>query len=208
MSETIILEACVETLEQAILAERVGAHRIELCERLDLGGITPSEELIRLCRKSLSIPIMVMVRTRGGDFTCSESEFVEMKRTIAFCKTSGVEGIVFGILSPSITIDLERTAILASLAIPLQVTFHKAIDLLSDPVEGVNLLKTIPNLHRVLTSGGAETAIKGQENIRKMIEESEEYCTIITAGKVTKDNWREVQKATGAKELHGRRIVF
>ncbi len=203
-----LLEACVETLEQAILAEQCGAHRIELCDRLDLGGITPSEELIRSCLKNLSIPIIVMIRPRRGDFTCTAGELEQMKNSITFCKEAGVHGVVFGILNKEGQIDMDQNRELAKHAAPLQVTFHKAIDQLNDPVGGVIQIRSIPHFTRILTSGGASTALEGQGVIRKMIEAGGNHLTMVAAGKITKENLAEVQKATGAVELHGKRIVF
>ena len=43
----LIKEACVETVEQAIKAEKNGADQIELCSRLDLDGLTPDFDVIR-----------------------------------------------------------------------------------------------------------------------------------------------------------------
>ena len=70
----MIVEICVDSLESAIIAEKSGANRIELCSALALGGITPSWGLIEKAVQKLSIGIHVLIRPRGGDFTYSESE--------------------------------------------------------------------------------------------------------------------------------------
>ena len=72
--KNICLEACVETLEEAILAERNGANRLELCSRLDLDGLTPNLNLTKKIMEKISIPIKVMIRERGGNFVYSDDE--------------------------------------------------------------------------------------------------------------------------------------
>ena len=150
---------------------------------------------------------MVMIRPRAGNFIYSEEEIGEMKSEIDLAKKAGAAGIVFGLLTPDNKIDIKNTQILAEYASPLPVTFHKAIDELENPVEGVIELMKIKNVKRILTSGGAPTALEGQETIREMIQTAGDKITILVAGKVLDLNVEEIRKITGAKELHGRRIV-
>jgi copper homeostasis protein len=203
----MIKEACVETFEEAVLAEKLGANRIELCSELQFDGLTPSFELMQKTCSALKIPVMAMIRPRAGNFVYSEEEINQMKSEIDLAKKTGVFGVVFGLLTSDNKIDEKNTGILAEYAHPLPVTFHKAIDELENPVEGVLVLKKIDGIKRILTSGGKPTANEGQETIRKMIEVGGEQITILVAGKVLNSNVEEIQKLTGAKELHGRRIV-
>jgi copper homeostasis protein len=203
----MIKEACVETFEEAILAEKRGANRIELCSDLANDGLTPLFELMQKTCSTLKIPVMVMIRPRAGNFIYSKDEIVQMKAEIDQAKKVGASGIVFGLLTPENKIDFENTRILAEYAMPLPVTFHKAIDELGDQVEGVQELLKIKNIKRILTSGGKPTAKEGQETIREMIKVAGNKITILVAGKVLVSNVEEIQKLTGAKELHGRRIV-
>jgi copper homeostasis protein len=115
--------------------------------------------------------------------------------------------VVFGLLTPENQIDIKNTKLLAEYAQPLPATFHKAIDVLDNPAEGVKILTEIPGITRILTSGGKATALEGQETIRKMIEFSGEKITILVAGKVLDSNVEEIQKLTGANEFHGKKIV-
>ncbi len=206
--ENLILEACVETLEDAMLAEKSGADRIELCGDLSVGGVTPSEELTLACIAALKIPIMAMVRPRGGNFVYSETEFEQMKQNIAFFKKAGVAGVVFGILDEKNEVELAQTRQLAELAQPLFVTFHKAIDDTPDPVSALESLMQVPGIQRVLTSGGKDTALEGAEVLRKMRNVAEGEIKILAAGKVTKENLMQVHSAVRTSEYHGKRIVF
>jgi copper homeostasis protein len=137
----MIKEACVETFEEALLAEQQGADRIELCSDLANDGLTPSPELMQKSCSTLKIPVMVMIRPRAGSFVHSEIEIDQMKTDIDRAKKAGAAGVVFGLLTPENKIDVENTRLLAEYAQPLPVTFHKAIDELTNPVEGVRVLK-------------------------------------------------------------------
>lgn len=203
----MIKEACLESLEEAKLAAERGANRIELCADLAQDGLTPSLELMKQACSELSIPVMTMARPRGGNFVHTPEEVEQMKVAIYQAKEAGAHGVVFGLLTPDNKIDEKNTRLLAEYAQPLPVTFHKAIDEMDDPVEGVRVLKTIPGIKRILTSGGKATALEGQETIRKMIQEAEGQIIILVAGKVLDSNVEEISRLTGASELHGRKIV-
>jgi copper homeostasis protein len=203
----MILEACVESLEDALTAETNGANRIELCSSLEAGGLTPSTELMVKAFSSLKIPVMVMIRPRGGNFVYTSNEINQMKESIEVARKSGAAGVVFGLLTTQNSVDIENTRLLAEAASPLLVTFHKAIDLLPDPVEGVKELLQIREITRILTSGGKETAIDGIAKIREMIQAADGKITILVAGKVTYQNLEIVKELTGGTEFHGRKIV-
>lgn len=203
----MILEACVETFQEALTAQNNGANRIELCSHLELDGLTPGMELTEKACKELVIPVMVMVRPRGGNFVYTEEEIDFMEKEIALAKDMDAAGIVFGLLTPDNQIDMEGTRRLTQAAMPLPVTFHKAIDLMDDPAEGVRQLLQIDGITRILTSGGKPTALEGASKIQEMIKVADGKITMLVAGKVTYMNRDEVAALTGANELHGRRIV-
>lgn len=203
----MIIEACVETFEEAIIAEQRGANRTELCLDLASDGLTPSFEIMQITCSTLKIPVMVMIRPRAGNFVYSKEEIERMKDEINLAKKAGAFGVVFGLLTPENKIDEKNTRLLAEYAKPLPVTFHKAIDELENPVDGVNDLIKIENIKRILTSGGKPTALEGQKVIREMIKVAVDKTTILVAGKVMDSNVEEIQKLTGATEFHGRRIV-
>lgn len=205
--EKLILEACVETFEQAQNAEKNGADRIELCGDLSVGGVTPSLALIEKSKSELTIPIMVMIRPRGGNFVYSVEELEQMKSEIIFCKKLGVKGVVFGILDNKNQINESQTRTLCELAFPMEVTFHKAIDEVEDPKSELNKLLNISNLNRVLTSGKSRTALEGAELIKEMMAASAGKLTILSAGKVTNQNLLKVHETIGGEEYHGRKIV-
>lgn len=202
----MILEACVESFSEAVMRQRNGAGRIELCENLAVGGTTPSFGTIKQCCRKLQIPIATMIRPRGGDFCYSDDEFEIMKEDISVCKELGSQGVVFGLLTKENKIDLERTKILVELAQPMQTVFHKAFDETADPFEALEQLVEI-GVTRILTSGTKPTAMEGQEILRQLILQAGNRITILVAGKVTFENIQELQEIIPAKEFHGKRIV-
>ncbi len=202
----MILEACVENYQDAILASRKGANRIELCENLAVGGTTPSYGTIKLCRQNLKIPLAVMVRPRGGDFVYSEEEILIMQEDIRICKEIGVQGVVLGFLTPNNRIDFEKTNALVSLAKPMQVVFHKAFDEINNPIEAMEQLIQL-GVDRILTSGAKPTAKEGQELLRNLISKATGRIGVVVAGKVTFENIKELQSLIPATEFHGKKIV-
>ena len=88
-------------LESAILSQKAGADRVELCANILVGGTTPTIEMIQQAREYLTIDIYVMIRPRGGSFVYSEVEFEQMKSEIETIKELGVNGFVFGIFACS-----------------------------------------------------------------------------------------------------------
>lgn len=202
----MILEACVDNIHDALKAEQKGAHQIELCARLDLDGLTPSEELIQACKYRLSIPIHVMIRPRGGNFIYSPQEIKKMIQQIQRVKKLQVDGVVLGVLNAKKEINFEQLSELIDEASPLTITFHKAIDLCPNLIAEFQKLDAFQKIDQVLTSGGHPTAVEGIENLKKMVEIAQN-CQVKVAGKVTQENLTFLNKATGATLFHGKKIV-
>ena len=203
----IVKEACVERLDEAILAEKNGADRIELCSRLDLDGLTPHRKMIQDVINSVKIPVKVMIRPRGGNFVYLDQELDVMKEDILYCKRVNVSGIVFGVLKDDKTVDLIATRLLTDMAAGLEITFHKAIDEVSSIFTELDRLRSIQEITNILTSGGADSAMEGCDTIKEMVNRYKGQLTIIAAGKITEQNIVKVHELIGAQEYHGRKIV-
>ena len=202
----MIKEACVESFEKALEAQSNGANRIELCENLAVGGTTPSYGTVKICLEKLNIPIFPMIRARGGNFVYSKDEIKIMKEDIKIFKELGVKGVVLGCLTSDNKIDLELTKELVDLAYPMEVTFHKAIDEILNPLDYIDDLVNI-GIKRILTSGGEATALEGKDLINEMIKKSNGRLKIVVAGKVTKENLNRLSNLISADEFHGKLIV-
>lgn len=195
------VEVCVDSIESAIVAENAGANRIELCSSLAEGGLTPSFALIALSKKILKIPIMVMIRPRAGDFYYSELEFEVMKKDILCCKELNVDGVVFGMLTPQGKVDKERTTELVTLANPMKVCFHRAIDMTNNYFEAFEDIIEC-GCTRVLTSGKENKAILGLDNIAKIQLDSKGRIEVMAGSGVSADNAKEIYSKTKINHFH------
>ena len=204
---TVVKEACVDNIQDAINAFKKGADRIEFCSNLDEDGLTPSNYDLISLKKSISIPVRVMVRPHSNSFNYNEDDLIQMKETIEFCKNQKFDGVVFGCLDDDNELDLNKIKYLADFAKPLNVIIHKAIDLTSSPVNSLKKLLEINNVNGVLSSGGFETAELGTEVLKKMINISPNEFEIISAGKITNQNFKILHEKIDGKFYHGRKIV-
>ena len=194
------VEVCAFSIESCLNAQRAGAHRVELCGGLYEGGTTPSYGLIQRARSVLSIQLYVMIRPRGGDFCYDEEELEVMRMDILAAKKSGADGVVFGLLKPNGQVDVEQTKALVALAKPMGVTFHRAFDVASDPLEALEaIIET--GAERILTSGQQNLAVEGKELIVQLVEKSSGRIEIMAGSGVNADNAVLLVK-TGANALH------
>lgn len=196
----MLLEICASSYQSAINAQNAGAHRIELCSELAVGGITPSYGLIKKVIENLSIPVHVLIRPRSGNFTYSEEEFAIMKTDIQLCKDLGCNGIVSGVLNPDNTIDIDRTKELIEFAKPLEFTFHRAFDWVENSFEALEQLIAI-GATRVLTSGKKQTALEGMKLLKLLKERAKNKIIILPGGGINKKN-AFLFKNKGFKEIH------
>ena len=201
MKKKSLLEISVEALKAAVAAERGGADRIELCSDLAVGGLTPQTALLRAVRQRIQIPIFAMIRPRAGDFVYSPAEFAQMKKSLAEARDAGASGLVFGILNPDHTVDIDRTRELVELARPLPVTFHRAFDECSDLSQALDNVERL-GASRILTSGGAASALEGATNIAMLVAAAGERVTIVTAAGIHAGNILQLAKTTRAQEFH------
>ncbi len=195
------LEICVDSVESAMAAEQGGAQRVELCSALSEGGLTPSAGLIREVRARIGIGVHVMIRPRGGDFFYSDSEFQVMKADLAQAAELGATGVVFGILTPDGQVDIPRTSELVQRSLPLEVTFHRALDMTRNPLEALEQIITT-GARRVLTSGAQPTALAGAGVIRAMMLAARGRIAIMAGGGVRPDNVHELATRSTACEFH------
>ena len=197
----MIIEIAVFNLESAIAAFEAGAHRIELCSSPAEGGLTPSAATMRLARKYIKIPIHVMIRPREGDFCYSEKEFETMLLDTAAAKMVGIEGIVAGILNPDGTVDKKRTAILVDVAAPMNVTFHRAFDMVNHQDEALEAI-IYAGCERILTSGGQQTAPLGIDKLSLLAKKAGERITIMPGSGINLSNIKLISEVTQVKEIH------
>ncbi|MGB1185089.1 MAG: copper homeostasis protein CutC [Schleiferiaceae bacterium] len=167
------IEIALEEAAHAKGLEDFGVHRIELCANLAEGGLTPTRGQAKAVVRETSLPIYAMLRPRAGDFCYTSSEQQQLLDDLEHLATSGIQGIVFGALLESGSLDLALTTKVVARAhgFGLGVTFHRAIDAANSPLLVLEQLQAL-GVERILTSGGAPKALQGQELIAALCEEA------------------------------------
>ncbi len=186
-----------------MVAERAGAGRIELCANLHDGGTTPSAGLIGAAKATIAIPVFVLIRPRGGAFVYSRDDLEVMRRDVGVARGEGADGIVTGALDANGQIDLSIIGELIETAAGLPVSFHRAFDVAPDLPRALEMLIGA-GVGRVLTSGGASTAIEGAETIARLVGQARDRITVMAGGGIRENNVREVIAATRVREVHAR----
>lgn len=196
----MLLEICANSIQSAKNAQEAGAHRIELCQELSVGGLTPSYGLLKLVKDKLNISTHVLIRPRSGDFYYNDEEFDQMKKDIEVCKELEFDGIVSGILKADSTIDIERTKVLIDLVRPLSFTFHRAFDEVKKPEVALQQLIEL-GVERILTSGQNPKAVDGIRLLRQLNTLANGQIIIMPGSGINADN-AGVFKASGFTEIH------
>ena len=220
-------EVCCPSLEAVARAVAAGAGRIELCERLEVGGVTPSESLIKDALAVAGVvPVNVLVRPREGDFVYSEEEAAQMLESIELCRALGASGVVIGALRSdgSVDMSLMRRLLAAARPVaarpvsqsvaaqpvaalrPLSVTFHRAFDECSDPFAALEDI-IILGIDRLLTSGHCANAWEGRFILKELVERAAGRIVIMPGCGITPANLDEIAAITAATEFHGSRIL-
>lgn len=201
MSDSILVEACVDSVASATAAQAGGAQRVEVCADLFEGGLTPSAGMIRQIRERLQIRMHVLIRPRAADFCYDADELAVMAADIDMARELGADGVVLGVLRPDGALDRQQTARLVERARPLAVTFHRAIDVAREPLQVLDQLIEL-GLERVLTSGQEETALAGMETIAALVERAAGRIAVMAAGGIDERNVERVVAGTGVREVH------
>lgn len=203
MRMKISVELCVDSLESLEVAHTAGMHRVELCSALGEGGLSPSLGLMRLCRELYpDLKTHVMIRPRSGDFLYSPAEKRAMLMDVATVRELGLGGIVIGALTEAGDVDepFIREAVQCA-GSALEVTFHRAFDLARDRRQALEQICHL-GCHRILTSGGAPTALEGAEEIARLVQQAGHRLSIMPGSGVSPSNALQLLRRTGARELH------
>ncbi|MCQ2263540.1 MAG: GNAT family N-acetyltransferase [Bacteroidales bacterium] len=197
-----LLEVCAASVNSALTAEKAGAPRIELCQRLDLGGLTPTHDDIRYCARKLNLRTFVLIRPRGGDFCYNEDEFELIVNDIRFCKSEGISGVVVGFLNSDLTINVEQCRRAIEAADGLEVTFHRAFDRCANwPMALEQIIDC--GFNRILTSGQEPTAMQGLNTLKAIQKQAKGRIAILAGSGVNAGNARHILREVGNNEVHG-----
>lgn len=197
-----ILEICCDTLESALLAEEAGADRIELCEDLAMGGVTPSIGKIWQLKQYLKIPVVVLIRPRPGNFFYSIYEKELMLEDVNAAVAQEVDGIVCGGLLPNgMQVDVAFGESLKMACKDVPLIFHKAFDWVRDPIAAIEQICGF-GASRILTSAQQSTALDGLDDYPKLIAAAKGRLEIMAGGGIRPNNLAEISQIEGLSDFH------
>lgn len=207
MSMEYFLESCCTDVEQIRRAQEAGARRIELCENLAVGGVTPAAELLKAAISVAKVPVNVLVRPRGGDFVFSAAEADTMLRDIELCREAGAAAVVIGALDSRGDVDMPLMRRLCDAASGMSVTFHRAFDVCADPLAAFEDVLAL-GCDRLLTSGHESDAFKGRFFIAELVERAAGRIIVMPGCGVRRSNIARIAADTGAVEFHASSAFF
>uniref|UniRef100_A0A674HEY9 Copper homeostasis protein cutC homolog n=1 Tax=Taeniopygia guttata TaxID=59729 RepID=A0A674HEY9_TAEGU len=175
----------------------LGASR---CRRV-LSRRCPAAGLLQVVKQCVRVPVFVMIRPRGGDFLYSDREVEVMKADIRLAKLHGADGLVFGALTEDGRIDTELCTALLAVCRPLPVTFHRAFDMVHDPLVALETLISL-GFERVLTSGCDSSALEGLSLIKRLAEQAKGRIVVVPGGGITERNLQRILEGSTASEFH------
>ncbi|MDO7614526.1 MAG: hypothetical protein MUQ75_09820 [Crocinitomicaceae bacterium] len=182
----LCIELCVSTMEAITLAKDLKIDRVEVCQNLESGGVTPSATLVQLAIDS-GLKTHVLIRPRIGGFIYSQDELELIEKEISYFVSIGVDGIVIGALLSDHRINYKFIESVRKDYPNLDITFHKAFDDTPDWKASVNVLAEL-GVNRILSSGCASNVIKGMTTLKSMIEYAPDKIEILPGGGLNENN--------------------
>ena len=201
----IKIEVCANSVQDCIVAQNEGADRIELISASYLGGLTPTKTTLDIAiENGVKIPIMAMVRPRGGGFCYSEIEKEQMYREAKELLEHGAKGIVFGFLAEDRKIDWDETRKMIELckSYEAESVFHRAFDCSDEPQYNIQRLIEL-GCTRVLTSGLGANVEKGAELLKLLQEKFGDRIEILAGAGISTENIESIIKKTTVTQVHG-----
>lgn len=215
MVAKMIKEVCVENFTKVPKFIEKGADRIELNNNLAVGGTTPSFGVISQVvnyAHNRNVPVIVMIRPRGGNFVYSQSEIEIMKKDIKVCANLAVDGIALGCLKQDNQLDLENMNKLTNFAnlLNLDVVMHMAFDKIAKSKQKETIDHLIKlRIKRILTHGGdlnipIESCFS---SLRDIIALAGDQIEVLPGGGISNKNITLVSKELNIKQVHGTKIL-
>jgi copper homeostasis protein len=196
------LEVCVDQVAHALAAEAAGATRIEINTALELDGLTPAAASCAWLKAHCGLPIVAMLRPHARDFVYSAAEELSLLRDCQSLLEAGVDGIVFGSLDANQKIALPILRKVMAVCAGREVIFHRAFDQMADQFAALEQLIEC-GVRRVLTSGGAQTAEAGIDQLQKLMELAAGQIEILPGAGINSSNAHRIATRVGCHQLHG-----
>lgn len=201
MSARILLEIAVASVADARTAVAAGADRLEVCAALELEGLTPSVGLVRAVRAEAGVPIFAMIRPRPGGFCYSADERAVMGADIRAALSAGADGVVFGALSETGSIDMPACRELIACCEGRPAVFHRAFDAVQRPFDALeDVIRA--GFARILSSGGERSAVAGTQRLAELVEAAGGRIEIMPGAGIRAENVLAIVRRTGCRQVH------
>lgn len=198
---TFPIEVVCDSVADAIAAQAAGAGRIELGCAPTLGGLTPSTGMLEAVMAVARIPVVALVRPCPGGFAYDADTVSAMVSDIRSMVRAGVAGVVVGALDPHGALDRDACRRFREAAQGVEIVLHRAFDRVADRDRALDLAIEL-GYERILTSGGAPTALEGAGEIARLRERAAGRIEFLPAGGIRAGSVHAVAEATGCRWVH------
>jgi len=196
----------VTSLDEAIEAELGGADRLELTRSLEMSGLTPPLTLAHSVVQRVSIPLRVMPRENASMSIRSQTELNTLQTSTRALAQLPIDGLVLGFINRDV-LDLAATKQVLAAAPNCRATFHRAFDNLRQPLRALQELKQLPQIDRVLTSGGEGSWAERKARLLAWRSAAVPQIKIILAAGLCASSLAENSKDLSDIEVHVGRAV-
>jgi copper homeostasis protein len=197
---SIKIELCAASIEAIEIAKKLNIDRIELCQDLEQGGLTPSAGMIQYAI-SKEIETHVLIRPRAGGFNYSDLELEVILNDIQIAKQLGAKGIVVGVLQDNFELDILKLQRIKAVSGELELTFHRAFDESIDWRKSMDALIEL-GFNRILTSGFASNVEIGMDILKQMTVYAKDRIEIMPGGGVSAANVNKLISYTLPAGIH------
>jgi copper homeostasis protein len=198
------IELCSAHIESLFLAEKYKFDRVELCQSLEQGGLTPSIGFQQKALEFLSFETHVLIRHRAGGFVYSELEKEIMLKDMHQSVSAGVHGLVVGALlvnNAEFELDLPFLKEIKTCFPNIDLTFHRAFDeLLGKDIALKSLIEL--GFRRVLTSGGLFPIEKNCDDLKSLQNNFGKQIELMLGGGINAENVRFLSQEINPAGIH------
>jgi copper homeostasis protein len=198
---TPVLEVIASSVADAVAAASGGANRLEVVRDLGRGGLTPSLELVQAIKRSVNLPLRVMLRESDGYET---SDAGEIDRLCVAAERFGaleVDGFVLGFLRDG-EVDVELTGRVLAGAPHVKATFHHAFEDMRDKLRALSVIKQLPQVDRVLSHGGTDDLESRIRRLSQYEEAAGPELKILAGGGLDGNVISRIARETHIREFH------
>jgi copper homeostasis protein len=200
-AKAILLELCAASVEDAVCAAELGVGRLELNCAFPLGGLTPTVALLEGVRDVFHGPVIAMIRPREGGFVYTKMERQVMYRDAELLLERGVVGIATGFLTAERQIDVDECRRFRQTFPQVEFVCHRAFDLVEDHIIAARQLVDC-GFQRILTSGGADDAMTGRNQLRQLQQQFGGQIQILAGGGIRAENVATILQTSGVRQVH------